>query len=120
MTPPGEGPTAVELRIARTPPCTRCATPVALVVRYPHSWRNRAGERVGGFKEMALCASCDRGDPAARALLPLLAPHGEASEVRVDEAFGRLLLDWLDAVRTRVPNRSDLGAQEARWRTGTL
>ncbi|MFB7494410.1 DUF6300 family protein [Streptomyces sp. NPDC056161] len=120
MTPRAGRAVPVELRISRTPPCPRCAAPVALVVRHPHTWRNRAGARVGGCKETALCGTCDRDDPLAARLLSLLARSAGTSGAHLDEAVGGLLLDWLDAVRARVPCEADLGAEEARWRAGTL
>ncbi|WP_225859272.1 DUF6300 family protein [Streptomyces albicerus] len=111
---------AVELRISvAPPPCPRCETPVVLVARYPHTWRNRAGERIDGLKETVLCRSCDTDDPAAGELLALFAADGQLSAV-CREAFDRLVHDWLNVVRDRTPNRANLESEEARWRAGEL
>ncbi|MFE9611693.1 DUF6300 family protein [Streptomyces sp. NPDC006012] len=107
-------PVRVELRISRTPPCPRCAAPFALVARHPHVWYNRAGARVDGLKETALCGSCDGDGPVAGRLLSLLARSAGESGSHLDEAFGGLLLDWLDAVRARMPSEADPGAEEPR------
>ncbi|MCX5346024.1 DUF6300 family protein [Streptomyces atratus] len=111
---------AVELRTSGTsPPCPRCDTPVLLMARYPHTWRNRAGERIDGLKETVLCRSCDTSTPAAGELLALFAADGQLSAVH-REALDKLVHDWLNAVRDRTPNRADLDSQEARWRDGKL
>ncbi|MDO0934238.1 DUF6300 family protein [Streptomyces sp. DG2A-72] len=118
---PRTGETApVELRTSGTaPPCPRCDTPVVLVARYPHAWRNRAGQRIDGLKESVLCRSCDANDPAAGELLALFAADGQLSAVR-REAFDKLVHEWLNVIRDRTPNRTDLSSEEARWRAGEL
>ncbi|MFG2141021.1 DUF6300 family protein [Streptomyces sp. NPDC048650] len=119
MTPRAEERAAGALRMSGTPPCPRCETPVLLVARHPHAWRNRTGERVDGLRETVLCRSCDTTDPAAGGLLALFAGDGPLDAAHL-EAFGGLLHDWLNAVRDRAPNLADLDAEEARWRTGEL
>ncbi|MFF2409675.1 DUF6300 family protein [Streptomyces sp. NPDC058092] len=110
---------AIELRLSETPPCPRCEAPVLLVARYPHAWCNRVGERIDGLKEAVLCRSCDTRDLEAGGLLALFAGGGQLDAANL-EAFGRLVHDWLNVVRDRVPNRADLEAEETRWRAGEL
>ncbi|MER6047850.1 DUF6300 family protein [Streptomyces sp. NPDC001793] len=125
MTPGAERPAAVTLRTPASapPPCPRCDTPVLLVARYPHSWHNRSGARVDGLRESVLCAGCDRGDPAADALLALFTEVGTEGETGGrDGEFGVRLGAWLTAVRRRAPRRAARAAEaeEARWRAGEL
>ncbi|WP_438489103.1 DUF6300 family protein [Streptomyces sp. S186] len=125
MTAGAERPATVTLRMPASapPPCPRCDTPVLLVARYPHSWHNRSGARVDGFRESVLCAGCDTGDPAAEGLLALFAGVGHEGEVGCGASEFAVRLDaWLTAVRRRVPQQAARAAEaeEARWRAGEL
>ncbi|MEU0190214.1 DUF6300 family protein [Streptomyces afghaniensis] len=96
--------------------CARCATSALLAARYPHAWRNSSGERVEGLRESVLCGSCDADDPAAAALLALLAEDGPPLPADLADVVDA----WLARVRHRVPDPFALDAQEARWRAGEL
>ncbi|MFI6349587.1 DUF6300 family protein [Streptomyces sp. NPDC050560] len=120
---------AVELRVCGTvPPCPRCGAPLLLVARYPHTWHNRAGRPVPGFREAPLCRSCDNDTPAGADLLALLAlidGGGRAADAGAGvaaerERFGSLVHAWLDTVRERTPETGDLAGEESRWWAGDL
>ncbi|MFD5554213.1 DUF6300 family protein [Streptomyces sp. NPDC127068] len=117
MTPEG-GTAADGTRGPCCPRCPRCRVAAVLTVRYPHSWHNRAGERVEGVAESLLCSRCDTDDPAAAALLALLGeggPTGAAPGVFEERAGS-----WLGAVRARRADPGALAAEEGRWRAGEL
>ncbi|GGX27233.1 DUF6300 family protein [Streptomyces noursei] len=109
----------VDVRTAALPPCQRCGAAVLLSARYRHSWENRAGAAVTGFKETALCPTCDADDPAAAGLLALLGQvrHLDAAHLT---ALGELVLAWLEVIRHRTPDPTELAAEEALWRAGEL
>ncbi|WEB38313.1 DUF6300 family protein [Streptomyces yunnanensis] len=109
----------IDVRTAALPPCQRCGAAVLLSARYRHSWENRAGAAVTGFKETALCPTCDADDPAAAGLLALLGQvrHLDAAHLT---ALGELVPAWLEAIRQRTPDPAELAAEEALWRAGEL
>ncbi|GAA2672991.1 DUF6300 family protein [Streptomyces lunalinharesii] len=100
------------------PSCPRCRTPVLLVVRHPHTWRNRSGAPVHGLRESVLCPSCAPDEPTAAALLAVLTDDGSAPP-DAPAPLGPLLHAWLAAVR-RTPCPAALADEESRWRAGEL
>nr|WP_276324178.1 DUF6300 family protein [Streptomyces sp. RFCAC02] len=98
--------------------CRACREPVLLTARFRHSWDNRSGRRIDGFREATLCG-CASDQPAARRLLAFFAvddgPHSAN-----DDVFEELLHSWLDTVRERLPDPDALRAEEERWRAGDL
>ncbi|MEU3568521.1 DUF6300 family protein [Kitasatospora sp. NPDC036755] len=116
MTAPNGLPAGIEVRTAALPPCRRCGNPALLTARYPHSWPNRSGKPVTGFKEATLCAVCDEDDPAAAGLLALLG--GPTAERPAD--LGALARRWVSVVRHRTPDPAVLEEEAARYRAGEL
>ncbi|UNO38561.1 DUF6300 family protein [Streptomyces sp. MST-110588] len=119
MTSPSGHVRPVDVRAAALPPCARCGCPDALTVRYPHSWRNRNGADVTGFKETVLCPVCEANDPATTKLLTLLRRIGHR-DAEHRTALDALAHEWLDGIGHRGPDPAALDAEEARWRAGDL
>lgn len=101
------------------PACGRCGCETLLLARFPHSWKNNAGEDVEGLREAALCPSCDRGEPTVDQLLALFAVDEQLDQANV-ETFSRLAVRWVDVARTRAVDQAALAEEEERWDRGDL
>ncbi|MFI9627357.1 DUF6300 family protein [Streptomyces sp. NPDC052042] len=109
----------IKVRTAALPPCRNCGSPALLTARYRHSWRNRAGDQVIGFKENILCPTCDANDPAAAGLLALLGRMSGHDAVHL-ATLGPLAHEWIKTIRHRTPDLTDLDRELARWKAGEL
>ncbi|MFD5121065.1 DUF6300 family protein [Streptomyces sp. NPDC058385] len=99
------------------PPCTRCVSEAQLRARFSHSWRNASGKIVSGIRTAELCPSCDRGGPAADALLTLLTVDEQLDTEGIVE-FGGLVAAWVESVRHHTVDMQFL--DDERLRHGDL
>lgn len=109
----------IQLDTDDLPACGGCGGETLLLARFPHSWKNNAGEDVEGLGEATLCPGCDRGEPAADELLALFVVDERLDHGNV-ETFSRLAARWVDVVRTRTVDADALAEEEARWHSDAL
>ncbi|MBF6330398.1 hypothetical protein IU452_18030 [Nocardia transvalensis] len=82
-------------------------------MRAPHSFLREDGTEVRGIRTVGLCPNCDKGNPAAHAVIEHVARHREMTCSPLSE-LAAVLGDWLSEV---LPARVD-DAQLAVLRTG--
>ncbi|MFI6173850.1 DUF6300 family protein [Nocardia sp. NPDC051052] len=102
-----------ELLLVDDLPCHRCGDTLICSVRAPHSFLREDGTEVRGTRTVGLCPNCDKGNPAARAVIDHFVGYREMAESRLPEA-AMLLGEWLTEV---LPAQVD-GAQLAMLRPG--
>ncbi|MFD5856062.1 DUF6300 family protein [Streptomyces chartreusis] len=109
----------VHVKVEDTPPCPQCDGSTALLVQFPHNWKNGRDEDVSGFREAVLCPGCHHKEPAAAELLALFAVDDQLSLENVD-TFGGLVAAWAESVRQRTVDEEALTAEFELWKRGEL
>ncbi|QHY95702.1 hypothetical protein SSPS47_11290 [Streptomyces sp. S4.7] len=108
-----------EIRLSQTPPCGHCDQPTLLTAAFPSPMTNARGDGVKGLCEVALCRTCDYGEPAANGLLAFFTVHERLDEVDL-WTFNELVVAWVDVARRRQVDQVQLDAEYERWREGVL
>ncbi|MEV5264802.1 DUF6300 family protein [Streptomyces werraensis] len=107
------------VKVDHLPDCGRCGARTFLMARYPHSWDNRAGEAVNGYRETALCPICHYDQPEAHELLIRLQNSPDAGAEVIASCAG-LVAAWIEAERQRQVDPVALERELAAWHAGEL
>lgn len=101
--------------------CHRCAGPLVLTVRIPHSFTRADGHVVSGQRAVGLCVRCDRDDVAAAGVLAFFTVYEEITEDTVHDV-GPVLMEWINHLVAHPPacTDTDLDEEVRRWQAGEL
>ncbi|MFI9772167.1 DUF6300 family protein [Streptomyces sp. NPDC052415] len=99
--------------------CLACGTPGLLLVRYRNSWKNQSGDEVPGIRETLLCPQCSRRNSAAAELIALFAVDEKMSVDNLD-AFGGLVVAWVESLRQERVDEKLLTTEHDQWLRGAL
>lgn len=99
--------------------CHRCAGPLVLTVRMPHSFIRADGHVVSGQRAVGLCVRCDRDDAAAQGVLAFFTVYEEITEDTVHDV-GPVLMEWVNHLVAHPPacTDTDLDDEIHRWQAG--